>query len=310
MVQKMGGTIYKADTTFAQIATKSNRVVAGNILEGTMFLASSSSAVSPVMKLNGANIPVEGGVGKININAGYPSNYDAQGLSKRELIGEIMINIGGVDKPHPIKYEYFVVKPVIKVSSKAVQQLYAECANTLNIEIPGLPSDLLSFDVTNGVKAASSGSNLTVVPGASGKVTILVKHDKASIGTEEFPIKPVPNPTISLLKSDNSELDLKKSFSAAELSSIKVIAKPEINFAQTLPNEAAYGTPNGTISLVRNEVQQGESIKIGASTRGLLQNAKAGDYLLIEVSSVSRTSPTIKKQVVSSLKQVIAVRVK
>jgi gliding motility-associated protein GldM len=311
MVQQMGGTIYKADSTFAQISTQSKRVVAGTSLEGTMFLASSSSAISPIMTLNGNNIPVENGVGKIDWKVGNPTNYDDQGVSKNTLKGQIAINIGGEDKIMPIEYEYFVIKPTIKVSSKVVQQLYAECANDLQIEVPGLPSDGLSFDVTNGVKASAKGGNLIVVPGASGEVSIQVKHNNSPIGIEKFPIKPVPNPIIAVLKSDNSsELDLKKSFTAAELGNIKIIAKPETNFAQVLPKEAIYAIPNGTISLVRNEVQQGESIKIGSSIRGLLQNAKAGDYLLIEISSVARNSPLLNKQVVSSLKQVIALRVK
>jgi hypothetical protein len=38
----------------------------------------------------------------------------------------------------PIEYEYFIAQPVIKVTSEVVNQLYADCANDLMIDVPAL----------------------------------------------------------------------------------------------------------------------------------------------------------------------------
>jgi len=104
-----------------------------------MFIASSSSSATPTMTLDGRSIPVdEKGFGKIEFVASPAAAYDDKGTARKVLKGQIVTNVGGEDKVLPIEYEYFVAQPVIKITSEVVQQLYAGCANDLNIDVPAL----------------------------------------------------------------------------------------------------------------------------------------------------------------------------
>jgi gliding motility-associated protein GldM len=174
IVKSIGTFYFKADILEGKIAAVSNVVAAGTKFQGDMFIASASSSAAPTMTLGGRSVPVENGFGKIEFTVPPAGSYDDKGLSRQLLKGEIITNVGGEDQVIPVEYEYFVAQPIIKVSSEVVQQLYADCANELLIEVPALGNTYSpDFSVSNGqsIKGSKPGQ-LTVIPGASGKVTI------------------------------------------------------------------------------------------------------------------------------------------
>lgn len=287
------GTFYfKADITEAKISAISNVVAAGTKFEGTMFIASSSSSAVPTMTLDGRTVPVdEKGFGKIEFTATPATQYDDKGLAKRTLKGEILTNVGGEDKVLPVTYDYYVAQPVIKVSSEVVQQLYADCANELLIEVPALGNTYSpEFNVSNGqpIKGNRPGQ-VTIIPGASGKVTIGVSSGGNKIGDVAFDIKPVPAPTIRAVGSNGTELDMSQAQPINVLSGMKVIAKPEPTFARTMSKDAKFEVTGGELILLRNEVPR-TTVPIGSGMRTLLESAKAGDDIVIRVTQVTRTN--------------------
>jgi hypothetical protein len=226
------------------------------------------------------------------------------------LKGEIITNVGGEDQVIPVEYEYFVAQPIIKVSSEVVQQLYADCANELMIEVPALGNTYSpEFNVSNGqsIKGNKPGQ-LTVIPGGSGKVTIGVSSGGNKIGDVAFDIKPVPLPSIKALAANGTEMDGAVAHAVNVFSGMKVAAVAEPTFARIMAKDSNFEVTGGELILLRSEVPRG-TVPIGGSMRTLLESAKPGDDIVIRVTQVTRTNFRGNK-INSELRQIIRLAVK
>ncbi|AFL83321.1 gliding motility-associated protein GldM [Belliella baltica DSM 15883] len=286
----IGSFYYKADIVQARIAALSNVVAAGTKFEADMFIASSSSSDVPRMTIDGREVPVEEGFGKIEFTA-TPGQYDDRGLSRRVIQGEIITNVGGEDQVLPIEYEYFVAQPVIRVTSEVVNQLYADCANDLMIDVPALGNSYSpSFAVSNGQAIAGTRpGQVTIIPGPSGKTVIGVSSGGNRIGDVSYDIKPVPMPTI-VPSTNQGPIDLSQGI--APIQSILVKAEAEPTFARTMARDAKFEVTGGEITLVRSEVPRGSVNITGEAVgiRNLAEQAKAGDQFIIRVTEITRTN--------------------
>lgn len=293
ITNSLGSFIFEADKLMARVAANSNVVAAGTKFEADLFIASASSGVELRMTADGRTIPVEDGFGKIEFPVAPASSYDDRGLSKRTLKGEIIVPIGGMDSLISVEYEYFVAQPLIKVSSVVVSQLYAECANDLNIDVPALGNSYApEFSVTGGqaIKGQRAG-DVTIIPGRSGKVNIGVASGGNRIGSVDYDIRPVPAPTIRAFNGD-TQIDLQKNFPFPGPRSLQVRAIPEPTFAQTMARDSNFEVTAGEVRLVRNDVPR-SSVRISGrnvSTTSLLAEAQPGDKLVVIVNEVTRTN--------------------
>ncbi|MGM0946891.1 MAG: gliding motility protein GldM [Bacteroidota bacterium] len=311
----IGSFYFKADITEAQISAVSNIVAAGTKFEGTMFIASSSSSALPAMTVDGRSVEVdEKGFGRIEFTATPASEYDDRGLARRVLSGEIVTNIGGEDQVLPVEYEYFVAQPVVKVSSEVVQQLYADCANELLIEVPALGNTYApEFNISNGqsIKGNSPGQ-VTIIPAASGKVTIGVSSGGNKIDDVVFDIKPVPAPSIVPVMSNGSEVDISQAQAIGSLTGLQVQANPEPTFGRTMAKDAKFDVTGGEVRLLRNDVPR-QTIQItngnSLAMRQLLESARPGDDIVVVVNQVTRTNFRGNK-IPSTLNQIIRISVK
>jgi gliding motility-associated protein GldM len=291
----IGSFYFRADVTKAKISAQSNVVAAGTKFEAEMFIASSSSSALPTMSIDGRSVPVDAeGFGKIEFTATPATQYDDRGLSKRVLKGQIVTNVGGEDVVLPIDYDYYVAQPVIKVSSEVVQQLYADCANELLVEVPALGNTYSpEFSVSNGqsIKGNKPGQ-LTVIPAASGKVTIGVSSGGNKIGDVNYDIKPVPAPNIRPITGAGA-LDLSVSHTLGTLGGLKVEAVAEPTFGRTMAKDANFEVSGGELILLRNDVPRA-NVPItsgkGLAMRTLLESAKAGDIIVVRITQVTRTN--------------------
>jgi gliding motility-associated protein GldM len=294
ITSSLGGfVIFEADNLKARISANSNVVAAGTTFEAEMFLASSSSSTELRMTAGGREIPVEEGFGQINFTVPPASSYDDRGLAPRSLKGEIAVPIDGVDSVFSIDYEYFVAQPVIKVSSEVVNQLYAECANDLVIEVPALGNSYApTFTVTGGQAIKGSRpSDVTIIPASSGTVNIGVSSGGNRIGAVDYDIKPVPDPTIRPFNGD-SQIDLQNPTPASGLTGLQIRAIPEPTFGRTMPRDANFEVTGGEVRLVRNDVPR-ENIAISGqnvAVRNMLAQAQSGDRLVIIAREVTRTN--------------------
>lgn len=289
----IGSFYFKSDVIQARIAANSNVVAAGTTFEADLFIASSSSSAKPKMTVDGREIPVEDGFGKISFTVPPASSYDDRGLAQRTLTGEAVVNIGGKDTVFTVDYNYFVAQPVIRVTSEVVNQLYANSANELRIDVPALGNSYApEFSVSGGqaIKGNTPGE-VTIIPGNSGKVVIGVSSGGNRIGQVEYDIKPVPAPTIRPFDA-RGPIDLQNPYPAPGPSQLMIRAVPEPTFARTMARDSKFEVTGGEVRLIRNDVPR-ETIKItgeNVAIRNLLQVAKSGDRIVVIANEVTRTN--------------------
>ncbi|WP_161889383.1 type IX secretion system motor protein PorM/GldM [Pontibacter russatus] len=289
LAAKVGADIIKFEKIFAMARAESKTVAAGTKYKADMFIAASSDNIVPKMTFQGKPVKVENGVGQIEFVASA-SNYDADGNSKQTWKGMITINQNGEEKTFPVTEDYVVAKPVIQVQSAAVQALYFQCANELNIQVPALGAVYdPSFNASGGsaIKGAKKGE-VTIIPTAT-EVTINVSSGGNAIGKETFQVRPIPKPEVVALVN-GKPVDVKRGVPAASFRAVKLEAVADEGFKQLLPNDARFRVTKWTAYLVRNNqpIAQEDISGPDANLTSFASKANKGDRVVLEVKDVKR----------------------
>jgi len=290
LARKVGAGDVKFDVITPMVKPVSNIVAAGTKYEADLFIAASSSGITPTMAVNGNQINVVGGKGKVEFTASA-GNYDNDGIAKKSYEAAITITMpGGRDTTFTDVIEYFVAKPVIQVQSAAMQQLYLNCGNELNIQVPQLgaaynPSfSAKGAQVINGAKKGF----ITVIPNAA-SVDVNVSSSGNYIGKEVFKVKRIPQPSL-VPKARGRELDMKTGEKAPGPRSLTIDVVPDENFAAFLPKDARYRAVEWTAYLARGNrpVDQITATGQTANLTKFASQARAGDRIVVEVKRVQR----------------------
>lgn len=277
------GVNFKADQIVPMVQSVSNTLVAGQDYEGRLFVAGSSSGISPEMFKDGRPVVVEEtevskGVrvkmGKIKFPASA-SSYDKDGVAESSF--KVKINLPGRDPIEDV-IKYKVLRPVAKFESVAASTLYLECGNEMSVSVQGL-TDLSGLNLTC---SADEGSIQKMGPG---KFVLLPKRPQmnvgivmngVSIGTNKFTAKNVPQPQ-GTIKIGNQDYDPAKGIPAGT-NIIKYV--PEISdetFLKQNQKDASYRivsmvmqitgkTPitlsSGTIELAKYGLRAGDTFSL------------------------------------------------
>ncbi|WPP53138.1 type IX secretion system motor protein PorM/GldM [Catalinimonas niigatensis] len=290
LARQVGAADMKFDNIVAMVRPESNVVAAGTKYKADLFIAASSSAVDPVMTVDGKSIPVNGGMGQIEFTASA-DKYDADNRAERSFKAAITVEQGSNKETYEETFNYFVTKPVIQVQTASVQRLYLNCGNELQINVPALgtaydPS--FSAQGATAVKGQKTGA-VTVIPKAP-KVTLSVSSGGYSIGNETFDVVRVPKPTIAVKGPGGGLVNMQKGESASRLRTIKVEAIPDENFASFLPKDARYRVAEAEIILARGSrpIDKTTLSNETANLSRMMSQAKEGDRLVIEIKKVQR----------------------
>jgi gliding motility-associated protein GldM len=266
-----------------------------------MFIAASSSGVSPTMAYNGKSIPVSDGKGIVEFVASA-NNYDKDGNSKQKYKAEITIpKAGGGDTTFTNEVEYIVAKPVIQVQSASVQALYLNCGNELKVLVPALGATYQpSFSGAGAsfIPGADKG-DVMVVPTSINDVTLTVSSNGNTIGSEKFKVRPVPRPDVKAF-ANSKELDLKTGVEAPYPTTIELRAIAEEGFRTFLPKDARFRVSSFNVYLVKGKRASAPVSSSGdrANIGSLVNQARPGDRLYIEIKGVQRMN--FKGQIVES----------
>ncbi|MDN5204023.1 gliding motility protein GldM [Fulvivirgaceae bacterium BMA10] len=288
LARDVGAEDVKFDNIVAMVRPESNVVAAGARYKAEMFIAASSSGITPTMKKDGQEIKVENGKGLVEFTA-TPGNYDKEGLARKTFTAEIAIP--GKDTVYTSEIEYFVARPVIEIQSAALQALYLGCGNELQVNVPALGTSYdPAFTVTGGssIKGQTRGL-VTIVPNAK-NVELTVRSGGNLIGTKKFTVKPIPPANIKL-KTRGKEVNQKTGETISNLRSLDIQAIAEDGFAQLLPKDARYRVTKWTIRLARGSRAVGQPIKATkekVNLSNLMRNARSGDRLSIEINELKR----------------------
>lgn len=289
LAREVGADKLDFDVIVPMVRPESNVVAAGTKYRADMFIAASSSSVTPTMTLNGKEINVEGGFGKVEFTA-TPGSYDKSGNAKKSYIGAISVKLpGGRDTTFVDTISYTVSRPVMQIQSASVQALYLNCGNELDVQVPALGTNYNpSFSTKGGNNfPGSEKGQVTIVP-KSAKVTLSVSSGGNLIGTQEFKVKRIPKPEIKVMVG-GKEVDQKRGLKRAPRS-IKLAAVADESFSAFLPKDSRFRVTASEITLVRS----GRGVKSlkpkgpDVNLSQLASLAKPGDALVIEIKKVAR----------------------
>ena len=290
LARQVGAADMKFDNIVAMVRPESNVVAAGTKYKADLFIAASSSAVSPVMTVNGKEVKVEGGMGKVEFTASA-NKYDKDNRAEQKYKAAITVEQGGKTETYEETFSYFVTKPVIQVQSQSVQALYLNCGNELQINVPALGTTYSpSFSATGAtaIKGKKTGA-VTVIPQAK-SVALTVSSGGNKIGTEKFSVKRIPTPSIEVFGPGNKSIDFKRGEAINRLRTITVKAIPDESFLAFLPKDARYRVVDAEVVLARGSrpIDKANLSKESANLSSLMAKAKPGDRLVVDIKKVQR----------------------
>lgn len=243
----------KVDNLVPMVKPKSDVVAAGDKYIADMFIAASSSGLVPEMWRNGQKLEVitdpttKIKMGKIEFMASATS-YDANNQSNQTFKAEIKIK----DSTYVETVKYTVIKPVIKITTGNRPQLYLNCGNLVNIEVPSLGTNYNPNFLGKGatiVKGAKS-SQVTIIPKEM-KVDVTVMNNGANLGTETFDVKRIPRPHVSKKDQNGRDIDPKNGVKISTVTSLRVSVEPEEGFKENVPKDAVYRIRTMEVNLKR-----------------------------------------------------------
>lgn len=283
---------FNYSNVFPIVRPKSRIVANGSTYEADMFLGVSFPELSPEMKINGKQIPVEIDpttglkIGKVKFLVDEKA-FDANGRAKTTYDASILID----RSEYLATVEYEVVKPSISVTTGTAPRLYMGCGNDVNIEVPALGA---SYNPSFSAKGAeitkgSKVGNVIIVPNQR-RVEVSVNNAETFIGTEVFDVKPIPHPRIVARDYNGREIDLKNGIKAGSIAGLRVSVEADENFKSEVPKDANFRIRNMSVILARGTQRIQELTFINevvdlSSWRALM---RPGDRLVIEPKSVVR----------------------
>ncbi|WP_128547690.1 type IX secretion system motor protein PorM/GldM [Larkinella soli] len=291
LASKVGAQDIKFDKILAMLSMESKVVVAGTKFKGEMFLAASSSGITPRMSLNGAPVRVDGGRGVIEFTA-QGGAYDKNGLAKRALTGAISFKTpSGRDTTVRFSQEYFVAKPSYEIETATLPPLYLGCANKLSIQSPQLGALWNPSFSANGAAVLTSGERgkITIVP-SSASVSLNVSNAGSVLGTENFRVNRVPRPTLKVF-AGGAEIDERRGMPISSVRNVQVRAIPDESFKNFMPEDAKFRVSGFTVSLAQGSRRIAGPVTLGpngGNIGSLVSEAQPGMRYVIEVDGVQR----------------------
>lgn len=287
LARKVGAGDLKFDLIQLVALPESKVVAAGAKYKADLIVAASSSAEDPTMTLNGKEIEVVSGSGKIEFTVTPAGSYGEEGTAKKTYEATAKLK----DSVYRQEIEYFVAEPVIQVQSAALSQLYLNCGNELDVLVPALGTSYNpSFSVQGGTTIpGKERGRVTIVPNAP-KVTLGVSSNGTKIGNKVFSVRKIPRPEVQVY-SGSKPVNIKQGEKATAMRVLRVQAIADENFKAQLPNDSQYKVTRWTITLARGQRAVGQPLRATSETINISQlmaNAKPGDRLVVQVDQVLR----------------------
>lgn len=265
---KLGAVTFKIDSLIAMDAPMSRVVAAGMKFETKLFVAMSSKDIKP--EFVGSGISVDPGGNSATMTFTAPGGF-AKGQTEKEATYTAMIKVPKTDgtiQELPVKGTYTIRKPEVVITSASVQNLYYNCGNTINVDVPALGEFYNpKFTATSATVLPSSTDKkkVTIVP--TGRecilgVSSLTNGQNIKIDDIKYTVIKPPRPTIKLLVNG-------KEYNGATpipaKSSCKLVIEPNGDFKAALPKDARYSVTSVDLLSQRS---LGAPSKVGAVSGG------------------------------------------
>lgn len=290
LAAKVGAKDIKFDKILAMISAESKVVVAGTKFKGEMFIAASSTALTPRMSLSGAPLRVQDGKGIIEFTA-QGGAYDKEGLSAKTLTGVISFPTpSGRDTTITMKYDYKVARPTYQIETGTLPPLYLSCKNVLSVQSAALGALWNPTFGGSGAEFINNGKGKVIIVPNNRNVTLNISNQGNLMGSEPFRVSRVPRPRLEFY-INGTIVDDKRPVAASMARSISVKAIPDEGFANFSPEDANFRVEQIVVRLASGARPKGQPVVISGqsgSIASLAAQAAPGDRLVVDVSGVKR----------------------
>ncbi len=306
---KLGSVTFKIDSLIAVDAPTSRVVAAGMKFETKLFVAMSSSEIKP--EFLGSGVTTDKGGNSATMTFTAPGGF-AKGQTEKEATYHAQIKVPKADGDVAVlkvEGKYTIRKPEVVITSASVQNLYANCGNTINVDCPALGEFYSPKFTATEAQVLPSGTDkrvITIVP--TGKTCILgvsslTNGQNIKIDDIKYKVIKPPRPEIVL------EV-LGKEYNGATpipaKADCKVKIRPDNDFRNALPKDARYvidvvdllsarslGAPAKVASFSGNgkDAVAGVSVPLGSSLRG----DPPGTKIFFKIGAVYRMNFQNKK---------------
>lgn len=285
----------KFDKVSVAVVPRATNVMQGEKFQADVMLVAYNSTANPTIFMGGSPLKIEGGVGKIDVQA--------SGIGSHNLGGYVMVpdpNTGAEIK-QAWDIEYSVYAPAANVAAEKMNIFYVGLDNPVTVSVPGVPAENVSASGSAGstVTKTSAGHFNVKVDGTQKTVTITASakmNDKSnrSLGGTTFRIKQLPLPAVTV----GPLIDGSKAVGKAELGAQSALIA---GLGPQFPYEGLRYTVNSFQVIIAQRGQPpvfrpvtGNSL---GSVRGLFAGLKSGD--MVAITSVSVTDPKGARKTVS-----------
>lgn len=198
LFSKVGETTILYDKFKAAVIPSSTYLLVGEKFEADIYLAASSSMARPTIAVGGRVLPLDAdGMAKFSMTASTPGEQTISG-------SVTATSSSGVKKTYPFTQKFTVAtraEHVPVVSADKMNVFYIGVANPITCTISGIRSDAISTSISGGGGTAKPGGagKFDVFVTSPGKATVNLsakdKDGKAVVGSKEFRVKYIPDPT-------------------------------------------------------------------------------------------------------------------
>ncbi|WP_020530843.1 gliding motility protein GldM [Flexithrix dorotheae] len=288
LADKVGLEEVPFDQVEAFVSPVSKVVTAGTPYKATVMLVASSSVAKPKITTSEGTVDIGlDGKGSVEFVANS-SNFGQDGKITKTWSGAIEINTPAGPKTYEFTEEFVVQKPNLQFESAAIQALYYNCGNELNVRVPELGIHYNpEFKITGAeYEKGNQPGKVTVIP-KSKSVEVMVKNNGVEIGKQQFRVKPIPLPTLKIFNG-NRPIDPVKG--GALPRRIKAVAIPDADFKEFNPRDARYKVTDWELMIVRNNrnVFSDRFSNDEVNLRKFHEKAKTGDQLVMQIHKVER----------------------
>ncbi|MEL7531868.1 MAG: GldM family protein, partial [Bacteroidota bacterium] len=302
---RLGVATFKVDKVVAIDAPTSAIVPAGLQYQTNLYVAMSSTAIKPKFSSSNGSIKTaeDGNSALLTIPASgsvIPKN-GKEGIQKYTASIQVPKATGGFDIL-PVEGQFTVRKPEIVITSAAIQVLYLQCGNDVNIDVPALGDQykpVITASSAQVIPSKSVAKKFRIVPTAKTcRVTVNsnTNGQKIKIGDVDYKVIRPPKPTIDMAvngKPTSGATPVPKT------SRVQVRLVPDSDFRSNLPEDARYmissidvlaqlslGPPTKVNSVSASGKDATKAIAVSLGTQ--VRQARPGTKVYIRINNIYR----------------------
>ena len=209
LMNRIGATDYKFNKLVARVIAKSDYVTQGQDYEAEVFLVAADTMRNFNAKytMGSSNFTGKGDVKSVRSSGGIVKlKLPGKTVGEQRYAGVIeMTNPEtGDTEYHNFSASYLVAAPTATVAPTKMMVMYKDLQNPISVSAPGVANEDIQVNVEGGKLTKDKGAgNYFVEPNAGVnivKVKVSTKKDGkvVPLGTQDFRVKPVPNPEVKI----------------------------------------------------------------------------------------------------------------